>query len=392
VNEAAIPHEHFALFREKLGLTDEVLDCLDPHRDAFLAEGESFADRLNEVLSSMPESRRVLELMEANGGHRTSWIAWYRGLLTQKLSRSFESALWRSGIRHVSRNVNQCAVHLAYCTARLFLTELTDRLVPGDQRALVSRTLSQMIDLCLMVETDAFLAGTSQCDREVINGVAHQVRNPVAVIGGFARKLQEKTESGSAAHGLLSGMYGEARRLERMVDDVGAFIEIDQRPPNFAPCLLGEVFSSAAERLQREGWAAHELIELPPGTRAFVLDSDRFFLEQMFYHLLQNALEASADTEDRRIRVSTRPRGEPPALLAVEISNAGRAPTEEERQHLFAPFYSSKPTGSGFGLPISALVARKTHGTLDLAAVPGEGVRVTVTLPLLRGSGAAFKR
>lgn len=381
MNGAAVPHDNFALFREKLGLTAAALACLEPYREAFLARSEEFGDRLTQFVSSMPDSRRALEFIDASDRHRRTWIAWYRGLFTQELSTLFQNLLWNSGVRHVSHNVDQRAVHLAYCTARLFLAELAEQEVPVDDRARVGATLSQMVDLCLMVETDSFLAATTQCDREVINGIAHQVRNPVAVIGGFVRNLQKKIDGSSAIQGLLAGMYDEARRLERMVTDVGTFVEIDQRPAAFGPCPLGEVLGSAIHRLSQEGWLPDRDVVQAPGADQFVLESDRAFLEHMFYHLLQNALEASAEAGDRVVRISTRVRGDPPRLLAVEILNSGRAPNPDELNHLFTPFYSSKPMGSGFGLPIAALVARKTHGSIELTVVPG-GTRVTATLPL----------
>jgi signal transduction histidine kinase len=68
-------------------------------------------------------------------------------------------------------------------------------------------------------------------------------------------------------------------------------------------------------------------------------------------------------------------------VLTAQIFNNGRVPAPDEVRYL-DPFYSSKPLGSGFGLPIAALVARKTHAEVDLEPIPDEGMLTTVSLPI----------
>ncbi len=188
----------------------------------------------------------------------------------------------------------------------------------------------------------------------------------------------------SPLHPMLEAMVGETRRLEGMVENVGLYIELMQREPVFVPCTLGAVLEGALARLRAEGREVP--VDLAPGEAlAHPLDSDSRLLGILFYHLLRNALEASREAPVPAVRVAGALEGDPPVAITVTVENNGRSPSPEEVEHLFAPFYSSNPAASGFGLPIAQLIVRQTQGELDFVPLPGEGVRVGVTLPIRLG-------
>jgi signal transduction histidine kinase len=375
------PFERLQFFQGKLGLAPAEIASLDRYRQVFLARRDAFADDLRDFLCTIPETQRIVELMESRGGLRRNWRCWYEGFFTAGFDRQFYQFLWSSGLRHVTRNVDQRFIHLGYCRARLFIGGIIDREIPRNDASRVRAVVDKMVDQCLLVATDAFLAGTTQCDREVINGIAHQVRNPLTVIGGFVTSLQKRVPAESPIQPVLDTMLLETRRLEAMVRDVGTYIEIMQKEPEFALCSLEDPLNEALRRLRGEGWTADVDVRLgEAGQRPLI--SARSLLEELFYHLLQNSFEATHDEPRPIIRVTGRFEGVPPTALTVEIFNNGHVPLLEEVEHLFTPFQSSKPLGSGFGLPIAGLVTRKVHGELDLVPIPGQGTRTTVALPV----------
>lgn len=375
------PLERLRFFQASLRLTSEELAVLEPYRGTFLSHRDAFAEHLHGLLHEIPETRRILQLMEPRGGLRRNWRCWYEGFFTGEFDAEFYGFLWNSGLKHLGRDVDQRFIHLGYCTARAFLGEVIEREVPQEERHRVRDVVDKMLDQCLLVATDALLTGTSRCDREVMNGIAHQVRNPLMVIGGFLHQAQGKLEADSPVRPMLDTMLQETRRLEAMVENVGTYIELTQRPPAFVRCILGEVFDAALRRLRAEGHGGGVDVRLGPA-QTHPLDSDPHLLELLFYHLLRNGLEAAREAEPPTVLVTGSVAGTPPVALTVVIENNGRVPAPEETAHLFAPFYSSSPTASGFGLPIAALAVRKTQGEIDLAVSPGEGTRVTVSLPL----------
>jgi signal transduction histidine kinase len=102
----------------------------------------------------------------------------------------------------------------------------------------------------------------------------------------------------------------------------------------------------------------------------------------MFYYLLQNSLEA-VDREDPALRITSKSLGSESAFLQIEIFNTGNPPDSHEIESVFVPFYSSKPYGTGFGLPIARLAARKNLGEVILEPVPNQGTRCIIQLPIV---------
>ncbi|MDY6880233.1 MAG: ATP-binding protein, partial [Thermodesulfobacteriota bacterium] len=100
-------------------------------------------------------------------------------------------------------------------------------------------------------------------------------------------------------------------------------------------------------------------------TQVLYVHGDGEDLETMFIYLLQNSME-TADPEEPLIRIWSRPWQREASFVEVEIFNTGKPPEPEEMDHLFVPFYSSKPYGTGFGLPIAQLAARKNLGDIYL--------------------------
>ncbi len=85
--------------------------------------------------------------------------------------------------------------------------------------------------------------------------------------------------------------------------------------------------------------------------------------------------------ENPGIRISSRIENTPPFNVVIEIFNSGNPP-QEEIEKLFSPFFSTKSTGTGFGLPIARLVVKKHHGTLSIHPAEGQqGTSVTISLP-----------
>ncbi len=378
------PLERLAFFQEKLRLTESEVAVVARHRDVFLAHRDAFADYIHDLLTDIPETRRIVNIMEGRGGLSRNWRCWYEGLFTQGFSPPFYQFLWSSGLKHVGANVDQRFIHLAYCMARLFLGEVIDREIPADERSPVRVVVDKMLDQCLLVATDAFLASTTQCDVEVINGIAHQVRNPITVIGGFVRNARRKIPADAPVHSILDTVLQETGRLEGMVESVGTYIDILQRQPEFALCSLPVVLEEALARLRRGG--RDTAVDLRLGEAAGeALDSDAYLLKILFFHLLANAMDAARGAGEPVVRVTGSAVGTPPSALRVEIYNNGRVPDPAEAEHLFTPFYSSQPTRAGFGLPTAALIARKTQGEIALRPIPGDGTYTTVTLPLRPG-------
>jgi signal transduction histidine kinase len=236
------------------------------------------------------------------------------------------------------------------------------------------------MDLCLLVETSAYIEATSRCDIEIIKGIADRVRNPVTVIGGSIKRLQKKVDADSPAYGIYDSLLSENSRLERMVADVKMYFEMFQEEPDFRSLSLVRLIDAARETLQRNGFRKDIKLEVSLSPGAETIMADPRDMEYMFSHLLQNSFEA-ADPGKPIVRISSRMVQEPHAAVLIEIFNTGRPIREDEFDKFATPFFSTKPAGTGFGIPIIRLAVRRNHGKVVFTPAADEGMIVRVTLP-----------
>jgi two-component system nitrogen regulation sensor histidine kinase GlnL len=123
------------------------------------------------------------------------------------------------------------------------------------------------------------------------------------------------------------------------------------------------------------------------------IEADEDQLIQVFLNLIKNAMEASA--KDSKIRLTTRFSGHfavlssvdrsPTQNIIVEITDFGCGIEDEKLDKLFTPFFTSKPKGSGMGLPICLKIIENHHGKIKITSKKNAGTTVQVFLPVRQG-------
>jgi signal transduction histidine kinase len=194
-------------------------------------------------------------------------------------------------------------------------------------------------------------------------------------------RLKRNTEPGSRLEEIYDVILNENRRLEKMVVDVGVYSDMLEREPRLQEAFLKDLIADAMDRLKSEAPGVQSAVHVLLDPESAKVVGDARDLTTMFYYLLQNSLEA-ADAEKDVIEIGSMSHSAGSRFLEIEISNRGRIPKDNEIPNLFVPFYSSKPLGTGLGLPIARLAARKSQGDVLLDSKPAEGVRCTIRLPL----------
>ncbi len=375
-----IPYEKLNWFRSKLGLEGTGLGGLGPYVSLFREREEEFSEAFYAYFFDLPETKILLKHERRPGHLKTAWRQWYKALFGQGFSNPFMAHIWQSGMRHVQLNIDQRYINLGYAMVRQFCHDVTHAQIPAPERGRVLTQLDKMIDFCLLVETQAFIAGTSQCDLEVVRGISHQVRNPLTVIGGNIVRLKRKAEPSSSDYKIFETILDENRRLENMVIDVGVYSELFQKEPVYSNQSLKSAISTAIAKLNQAAMQRGANIELRLSEASDGVLADPTDLAILFYYVIQNSIEA-IDSQDPHMLIShTNPQPGGP-FVGVEIFIRGTPMKADEIEKAFIPFYSSKPQGTGFGLPIAQLAARKNLGDIRLEPVPDLGMRCIITLP-----------
>lgn len=373
------PYDKLQLFQDKIGLGAEEFEILKPFRTIFTKRKHEFAEYFHEVFSSITETRRILEHERKPGLMKTMWARWFESVFSSDMDTKFLGYLWHIGVRHVEIDLDQRFSNLGFSAIRQFCQRLILSKIPSDKVGPVLVSVDKLLDLCLLVETSAYIERTTRCDMEVIRSVADRVRNPAVVIGGNIKRLQKNVPADSKEYKVYEKLIGENRRFENMFKDIRVYVEAFSSEPELRSVDLRAVISSVLNRLTATGALEGIKVDVALDQSVDHVLGDRKELECLFFYLIQNAAEAT-NKRNPYVRISSSLEEVIPQNVLIQIFNSGTPPAPEEIDQFFSPFYSTKRSGTGFGLPIARVIARKHFGSLVMEPVPGEGARVTVSL------------
>ncbi|WP_243311226.1 two-component system sensor histidine kinase NtrB [Fundidesulfovibrio agrisoli] len=201
-------------------------------------------------------------------------------------------------------------------------------------------------------------------------GVAHEIRNPLSALRGFAQLFASKLKGREPEESYARTMVQEADRLGRVVTDLLYLAK--PRPMEPAPvelaALCGELESLLRFDLERRSATFATALEAPEA----LADPDA--LKQALINLVLNALAAlPAGGGSVTVRSRARPGG-----TAVSVEDNGHGMSEEERARALEPFFTTRRDGSGLGLAIVQSIVRHHGGELEIESDPGRGTRVTM--------------
>ncbi len=222
---------------------------------------------------------------------------------------------------------------------------------------------------------------------DFIANLGHELRTPLTAIRGAAETLQDAALGDpGAARRFLDTIHRNALRLESLLEDVShlARIEAGAAPLQPAPLDARDPVRSVVElfRTEAEGAGIDLRCEVPAGAVPLVSDADK--IESVLVNLVQNAVRYTP--EGGRVTASVEAAGGG-AVFAVEDTGIGipadEIPRVTERFYRVDPARSRATGGTGLGLSIVKHLVEILGGTLRIESRPGEGTRVTVTIPSL---------
>lgn len=208
---------------------------------------------------------------------------------------------------------------------------------------------------------------------QAVAHVAHEIKNPLMIIGGFSHQIRCNLDDRRAVQ-KLDMIFEEINRLERLVANVGDFTKeyrLVKRETDINS-VIRDVLKIMAEIYPSEKYTfaeglASDLQEIP-------CDPDK--LKQVFMNIIANGIEAMPKGGTITISTSNLPNG-----VEVCISDEGIGIEREKLLHIFEPFYTTREKGSGLGLPISYKIVEAHRGDIWAESHPGEGARFVIRLP-----------
>ncbi len=207
---------------------------------------------------------------------------------------------------------------------------------------------------------------------EMSAGIAHELRNPMAVISGYIKLLSKKADLSQRP--LVDSILTEIEGMDRIISEFLSFARPTQPLPS-AVDLRG-IINDACKIIQE-----NIRIDFPVPDNLPEIKGDEVLLRQAFTNIFQNAIDAMP--EGGELRIHTKLRDE---SLELTISDTGHGIPEDIRSKIFLPFFTTKEKGTGLGLALVQKIIVSHGGTIDVESSMGQGTTFSIVLPLYRSS------
>ena len=205
-------------------------------------------------------------------------------------------------------------------------------------------------------------------------GIAHEIRNPLSSIKGFATYFGERYKGVPEDRKTAEIMVQEVERLNRVITQLLEFarpMTVQKKPSPLEP-----IIQHSLRIIEREAQADNVKIEtnLPDKIPHVSMEADR--INQVLLNLYLNAIEAMEEGGTLRVEVVDVRDG-----LKIVVSDTGKGISKEDSSRVFDPYFTTKQSGTGLGLAIVHKIIESHEGEVKIESTVGEGTTVTITLP-----------
>jgi len=209
---------------------------------------------------------------------------------------------------------------------------------------------------------------------EMALGMAHGLRNPLHVIGGFSHRLLRKTDPGDPSRAWVAAIADEARRIEHMVE---RFENLAQRKTSFfgqedLNVIVRDTLELLGPELRSKDIVLHTEIHPQPLMGRY----NGHLLKVALAHLVRNSIEATPPHGEITVRTAMET-----DFVVLVIRDSGRGMPPEVVDKVFVPFYTTKIGGTGLGMVFVRQIVDEHRGVIALESKVGRGTTVTIRLP-----------
>lgn len=237
----------------------------------------------------------------------------------------------------------------------------------------------------------AALGDWAQDVAALAGSLVHEIKNPLSTLNINAQLMIEEWQTSASPREertvrRLTVMRGEIQRIERIVNSFLRFTEHQELDRN--ACDLNRLLADLVERHAEALEHRQVRVRFQGDAELPAIEADDELLAQVFLNLIRNAEQAMPDGGELMVRVARVGHA-----VEVEVIDTGEGIPPERLERIFRPYFSSKPDGTGLGLPTSLRIVRGHGGTILVESEVGRGSRFIVRLPLstppARGPGLA---
>ena len=212
----------------------------------------------------------------------------------------------------------------------------------------------------------------------LVQGVAHEIRNPIMTIGGFAKRLKPEVEGDAKLKKYVDIIMDETARLARLVEEVHDFASAQSASLRLLD--PGEALGPVEKRFRPLALAQKVdlIVDVPGSLPKINMDAQQ--MVRALSHLMENALEAMPQGGILTLRALVN--GD---HLRIDVEDTGFGIPKDRLESIYDPFVTSKTRGAGIGLTMVHQIIRNHHGEIEIRSELNRGTLVRIKIPVKGG-------
>ena len=205
--------------------------------------------------------------------------------------------------------------------------------------------------------------------------VAHEIRNPLVTIGGFAKTLSRFTFTDAKIKVNIDIIIEEVKHLEKILNNITDFAKPSK--PEKIDVQICEIMENTCLLMENYFQEKHITLQKKYETGVPEAPVDPTQIKQVFLNILMNAVESMPDGGKLDVNIESID-----GSVKIYIVDAGKGMKQDVLQNIYDPFFTTKPSGTGVGLSVSLKIIEDHGGTIDAISEQGKGTTMLLTLPI----------
>ncbi len=235
--------------------------------------------------------------------------------------------------------------------------------------------LARNVTMLRQMEQDVARSRHLNAIASLAAGVAHEIRNPLSSIKGFAVYLKQRLAGNPEDEQTADIMIAETERVNRVISQLIEFarpLTMKIEPADMEALARHTIGLIAVEALNQ---SVEIDVQTEPGLPKVFVDPDR--IKQVLLNIFLNALSAMPGGGRLSVEITRKNEG-----LAMEISDTGSGIREEDLPRIYDPYFTSKPAGTGLGLAVVQKIMAAHGGMVQIESKTGAGTKVALKFPV----------
>ncbi len=212
----------------------------------------------------------------------------------------------------------------------------------------------------------------------LVQGISHEIRNPITTIGGFAQRIKkDMCSDNEKLAGYVDIILYEAQRLEKVLTDIHEFAELLSAEPTLSD--LNTIMNSLKEKfiaISRDQ-GIQIRASIPDDLPCITMDAQQ--IEFALFNIVQNSVESMNEGGILSIEVRV-----VSGRIVISVADTGCGIDAENLDEVYDPFFSSKTKGAGLGLTMVHQIVVNHCGRISIESEKGKGTTVVIELPLFQ--------